>query len=713
MTMKNSISANLYTTQWPLLRLIFVIICIATMISTCVVAAEGTAAEDSAARFETIAKPFLKMFCIDCHGADQPEGDVNLDQFDTAFSGKNDDLWLRVLEQVDVQAMPPSDADQPSVETRHQFSQWALRAAADAGYDTLHARQYPAKGNYVPHELLFGSEARRVPASSPPRLWRLNPKAYDAQITDGLMSKTAYGFDDGLRKRYPLIEPLTLTTSHGLKDYAFRYSVAAPEIEQMATNARTVLLVLFDKKVGRNDPPGRAYHFKPRKNQTHPLRDDIEAAVKYVFKQIRYRDCSDEELARYADFAQRRIEKLGPRQGTIAGLVPIVMHPEAYFRVELGSGEPDQYGRRMLSPLELARAIAFAIDDAPPDEPLMAAVAKGRLATRKDVDREVDRMLAEAFDLIDDRGRTRKPGKTLRFFREYFDYTHCENVFKDNKEKQRLKVSRHNPEELIHSCDMVVTYVLHHDRQVLQNLLTMPLVQWVFGAKFDLKKAPAHSSDDWHGAGGIPLPYPRPQRGRIPRGILMHRAWLVAHSDNFDNHVIRRGHWIRERLLGGQIPDTPITVDAQLPDEPETTLRHRMRVTREDYCWRCHQRMDPLGFVFEDFNHFGYSRTHEWGQEVDTKGEVIASGDESLDGPVGDAEELLLRLAESERVHQVFVRHAFRFWLGRNETPDDAAVLQDAYEAYTTNNGSMRALIKSLLTSDAFLFRKPNFRNLP
>ena len=170
--------------------------------------------------------------------------------------------------------------------------------------------------------------------------------------------------------------------------------------------------------------------------------------------------------------------------------------------------------------------------------------------------------------------------------------------------------------------------------------------------------------------------------------------------------MIRRGHWIRERLLGGQIPDTPITVDAQLPDEPETTLRHRMRVTREDYCWRCHQRMDPLGFVFEDFNHFGYPRTQEWGQEVDTAGEVIAGGHESLDGPVADAEELILRLADSDRVHQVFVRHAFRFWLGRNETPDDAAVLQDAYEAYTTNNGSMRALIKSLLTSDAFLYRK-------
>ena len=67
-------------------------------------------------------------------------------------------------------------------------------------------------------------------------------------------------------------------------------------------------------------------------------------------------------------------------------------------------------------------------------------------------------------------------------------------------------------------------------------------------------------------------------------GILTHPSWLVSHSDAMDNHAIHRGIWVRERLLGGGIPDVPITVDAQLPDEPGTTLRERMRVTREKYC---------------------------------------------------------------------------------------------------------------------------------
>ena len=189
-------------------------------------------------------------------------------------------------------------------------------------------------------------------------------------------------------------------------------------------------------------------------------------------------------------------------------------------------------------------------------------------------------------------------------------------------------------------------------------------------------------------------------------GILTHPSWLVSHSDAMDNHAILRGRWIRERLLGGGIPDVPITVDAMLPDEPENTLRERMRVTRESYCWNCHKKMDPLGLPFEMYNHAGLYRTEELSKPVNTTGEIIDSGDRELDGKVANAQELIDKLANSKRAEQVFVRHAFRFWMGRNETINDAPILQDAWHAYRDSGGSMKALITSLLTSDAFLYRK-------
>ena len=84
-------------------------------------------------------------------------------------------------------------------------------------------------------------------------------------------------------------------------------------------------------------------------------------------------------------------------------------------------------------------------------------------------------------------------------------------------------------------------------------------------------------------------------------------AWLLAHSDAMDNHAIHRGIWIRERLLGGAVPDVSIDVDAMLPDEA-TPLRHRMRVTQEKRCWTCHESIDPLGLPFEMYNRAWWRR---------------------------------------------------------------------------------------------------------
>jgi len=96
------------------------------------------------------------------------------------------------------------------------------------------------------------------------------------------------------------------------------------------------------------------------------------------------------------------------------------------------------------------------------------------------------------------------------------------------------------------------------------------------------------------------------------------------------------------------------------PDDLRATLPERMRVTRQDYYRACRRKMDPLGLPFETYNYAGLYREWELDKPVDTSGEIINSGDLALDGKVSNALELLDRLAGSERVEQVFARHAFR-----------------------------------------------------
>ena len=220
-------------------------------------------------------------------------------------------------------------------------------------------------------------------------------------------------------------------------------------------------------------------------------------------------------------------------------------------------------------------------------------------------------------------------------------------------------------------------------------------------------------------------------------GILTHPAWLVSHSHNAATDPILRGKWIREKLLGGFIRDVPITVDAKVPEDPNKTLREKFAVTEARKCWQCHEKMNPLGYPFESFDDFGRYRTREMieypenivrkervlarsehgtmgyvtvnhykTRPVDPTGFLEGTGDESLDGPVADAADMIRRLAKADRVRQVFIRNVFRYFMGRNETLADSRTLIAADQAYRESNGSFRELMVSILTSDSFIYRK-------
>ncbi|MAS93912.1 MAG: hypothetical protein CMO55_12025 [Verrucomicrobiales bacterium] len=566
---------------------------------------------------------------------------------------------------------------------------------------------------------------------------------------------------------------LTTTNDHGLRNYPIMYSVNGAEATQIAALAEDVVRFMangpiaepwqFDAKQRQQmlqtkykgmDIRGTVQSLQYGPDPKRPLtpvydlvqdetvsQENLRAAVVFLFENLTGRPPTDDETDEYVTLANDSIENLGKDDGVILGLVPIFLDPDALFRPELADyGKPDEYGRVMLQDWELGLAVNAAFSFLPPDKELKQAVLDGKMKTRKDVEREVQRIL--------DDDAFRKP-RILQFFREYFDYDRAGRICKDTGALRKAGYRERNYTEVMNemtaNTDRLVELILEEDKQVLRELLTTDRVVWnpgketLYYSTFEnLKEPPKPDKDPKKRKPPTPqqlghtiLPNGETVHVRVAEevaryrknspkvservlthlpkgqrlGILTHPSWLVSHTDAMDNHAIHRGIWVRERLLGDATPDVPITVDAMLPDEPNNTLRHRMRVTREAECWRCHRKMDPLGLPFEQFNHIGLYRTTEHGKPVNTRGEIFFSGDPELDGPVKGPYEMIRKLAASERVEQVFVRHAFRYWIGRNETVNDAPVLQAAWHAYHDNNGSMKALIESLVTSDAFLYR--------
>jgi cytochrome c553 len=262
----------------------------------------------------------------------------------------------------------------------------------------------------------------------------------------------------------------------------------------------------------------------------------------------------------------------------------------------------------------------------------------------------------------------------------------------------------------------------YYDHSPSYNLPPTPRRERYWGIeskKFDVAKdAPAY----WD------YPVEQPFRIADRKGILNHPAWLIAFAANSATDPIRRGRWIREKLLAGVVPDIPINVDAKVPEDPHKSLRERVtKVTKPAACNKCHDRMNDLGYPLEQFDDFGRFRKDEALEHpanlikagdgvttadvyktkpVDSTGALTGTGDPKLDGPVKDSLELIDRLAKSERVRQSIIRHAFRFFLGRNELPSDSQTLIDADNAYLQSGGSFKAVVVAMLTSDSFIYRK-------
>lgn len=649
----------------------------------------------------------LRGFCTNCHGGDEPRAGLTFPLIEqTPGSDFKPAVWKRVLDQLESGAMPPDDAPQPSLEQRRSaISQIEdILKAAGAAIDRGRWLD-PSRGNWVSHEALFSNQNTTQTATRG-RLWRLTGPAYE-EFIQSLNKRYWLGFRT--YGHHKVRAPWEFPSQSGFRDYSAQHRIGEPEIEHHLRNAARVARAMIQRL-----PKSRDEDMQPLKallnNEEPPTGEQLQLVSASAVRGILGRSATDVEHERYTAFLESSLKRLETSAALEQLLIAVLFHPEVVYRIELPvEGEP----RTILPARDLARAIAYALTDREPDEQLMAAASDGRLAQKSQVRNQVSRILKD--ESID------KP-RLLRFFQEYFGYTAAIDVFKDSDTRKAAGFRGKNdwhPNFFVSDADRLVLWILKHDSNVLYELLTTSKTFAVTGNTKQAEGVKKNATKpfslfaqtaldiyeldierkDW--SDERPFDMPREHR----RGLLTHPSWLIAHSTNFDNHAIHRGRWIRERLLGGRIPDLPVTVDAQLPDEPDKTLRQRMHVTREEYCWQCHQQMDPLGLPFEQFDHFGQYRTTELDRPVDTTGAVTDSRDARADGSVRDPFELMEKLATSERVEQVFVRHVFRYFLGRNETLADGPVLVAAHKAYKDNDGSMNALITSLLTSDAFLYR--------
>jgi hypothetical protein len=312
-----------------------------------------------------------------------------------------------------------------------------------------------------------------------------------------------------------------------------------------------------------------------------------------------------------------------------------------------------------------------------PDVALLDAAERGELDTAAGIAAQAERMLADA------QGRD----GVVAFFDEYLDIEKLANTEKGSTYPAYTPTVR---TEMWNETASFVDFVLRQGDGKLETLLTSPLAM------------PSASLAPLYGL--TPGQAFTPMDPLVRSGILTHPAVLAVHAHSDQSSPVRRGAFIRDRVLCTPLPDPPPNVNANPPVvTPGATTRQRFEQHRaEPSCSVCHSLIDPVGFAFERYDGMGLYRTMDGALPIDTTG--MLTGTQDIDGAFQDGVELSKRFATSKQVRDCMATQWLRYAVRRVETAADGCS-QAQISAGFRESGDMKELVRAVVQSDAFRYK--------
>jgi mono/diheme cytochrome c family protein len=118
-------------------------------------ATPSPAAEHHDQDFADKVRPFLARHCLECHGIDEPKGDLRLDRLSRDFTdAASREQWRTALKRIAAGEMPPESQPRPSADEVRAFSDWvnARARAAEAADRAAQGRAVLRRLNRVEYE---------------------------------------------------------------------------------------------------------------------------------------------------------------------------------------------------------------------------------------------------------------------------------------------------------------------------------------------------------------------------------------------------------------------------------------------------------------------------------------------------------------------------------------------------------------------------------
>lgn len=373
---------------------------------------------------------------------------------------------------------------------------------------------------------------------------------------------------------------------------------------------------------------------------------------------------------------------VGRAEGGYEGGLRLVLRamlesPFFLYKIEAsGEGAPGEVVA--LDGYERASRLSYLIWGSMPDEQLFAAAAVGELSTPDGVAAHARRMLDE------DRARE----SVQRFYTQWLRLHLEDGVVPGLADGVAPAMQA--------STARFVDHVIFESTGTLSELLTADY------AFVDESLAEIYGLEGVTGTELVRREVDPSERA----GILTHPSVLAQTASLGAAIPVFRGRLVREQLLCQMLPEPPDDIPPFSEAGTETqSLRDRLAQHRADpTCAGCHDRIDPIGFLFEHYDALGAYRTETIAGPVDASGEITDTP--STDGELDGAIELAHRLAESDDVRRCMSEQWLRFGLARYIGEGDRCSLDQMNEAFVESGYDLRELVVAVTRTDAFLHRR-------
>ncbi|MET0594078.1 MAG: DUF1592 domain-containing protein [Polyangiaceae bacterium] len=370
--------------------------------------------------------------------------------------------------------------------------------------------------------------------------------------------------------------------------------------------------------------------------------------------------------------------------GVSASVRAFLSSPNFLYRTEGAQIAGGSTGR--LSGYEIASALSYLFWGSMPDQALFDAAAAGRLASKAGIELEARRLL----------GDPRSRQAVGSFASQWLGAEEILVADKDASLFPEINTSLRGA--MVEETQRFVTGVVFDSTRRYDELLRAdytfvnPGLAALYGVT-----APAGA---WQ---------KQKYTDSYRAGLLAHASVLGAYARSDQTSPIKRGLFVRRRLLCQDLPPPPADVPPVPAVDQTATTRERFRQhTSVAGCAVCHKFIDGIGFGFERFDAIGRLRDTDNGHPIDSSGNMndVEGLNTNTPGDYNDIRGLADVLVASLAAKNCMATQYYRFSRGAFENDQSVCALGQIQSRFRDSGYDIQEMMIAITQTEDFVTRR-------